>query len=245
MFRRKQTLEDKITELVIEEFAGIILDLERDHREYRRRLELKEQTRGALDNAESRVQRLHLDRIELKKRFWEAYYEKQDEVSFSEIESESRLLERATKKAEKSLERARPAFEKAGFDEVAEGFSLRAKANIAEEEADHRIDALEETLKDLLAGIRRDVKEASQALREEYEEPRFETSEDKNAHVKRMIEVLNTVAESYTPDFHWPQNTRENMVEPPQGTGDAESAAEDQAPKKPRPWWRRMLPGRS
>ena len=197
MFGRK-TLEEKITAIVKAEFAGIIASLERDHREYRRRLRLKEKTKRALEDAEAEVRRLHYERTELKKKFWEAYYEK-DEAAVSEVEYRSRIVDRATKKAEKTLQRAHTDFAKADFDEIEEGFALKAKANIAEDEVNRRLRTLEKTFEDLLAGVRREVEEASQALRDEYEEPRFDTAEEQEAHVKRMIEVLNAVTESYTP----------------------------------------------
>jgi hypothetical protein len=197
MFGRK-TLEEKIAVTVRAEFSGIIASLERDHREYRRRLRLKEKTLRAREDAESEVQRLHSERTALKKRFWKAYYEK-DEAALSEIEYQSRIVERAANRAEKTLEKARVDFGKADFDEVAEGFALKAKADIAEDEINRRLRTLEETLEDLLAGVRQDVKEAGQALRNEYEEPDFDTAEEKNAHAKKMIEVLNAVSESYVP----------------------------------------------
>jgi hypothetical protein len=198
MMLGRKTLEEKITATVREEFAGIIAGLERDHQEYRRRLRLKEKTRRALEDAESEVRRLYAERTALKKRFWEAYYKK-DEAALSEIEYQSRIVDRATTKAEKTLERAHADFGKADFDEVEEGFALKAKANIAEDEVNRRLRTLEETLEDLLAGVRHDVKEAGQALREEYKEPHFDTAEEQDAHVKRMVEVLNTVAETYVP----------------------------------------------
>jgi hypothetical protein len=245
MFGRK-TLEDKFAEIIRLEFGEIIADLEGDHREYRRRLKLKKETRAALEKSEEEVQKLHSHRIELKKRFWEAYYEKEVETDFSEIEYEGRLLERATKKAEKFLVRARMDFESADFDEVAKGFSLRTKANIAEDEVNRRIDALEETLEDLLAGVRHGVKEASEALREEYKEPRFDTVEEQNAHVERTIEILNAVAESYTPGFRWRSaQAARNAREAPQGTeDDAPRPAAEARAKSSRPWWFRVL-GRS
>ena len=197
MFGRK-TLEEKITATVRAEFAGIIASLERDHREYRRRLRLKEKTRRTLEDTEAEIRRLHSERTALKKRFWKAYYEK-DEAALSEIEYQSRIVERAANRAAKTLEKAHADFEKADFDEIGEGFALKAKADIAEEEINRRLRTLEETFEDLLAGMRHDVGEAGQALRNEYEEPRFDTAEEQDAHVKKMIEVLNAVSESYIP----------------------------------------------
>src|SRR3954467_4721430 len=83
MFGRK-TLEEKISTIIREEFAEIIADLEGDHREFRRRLELKEETRSAFEDAQDEARKLRSGRISLKKRFWEAYYEK-DEADLSEV----------------------------------------------------------------------------------------------------------------------------------------------------------------
>lgn len=226
----RKTLEDKITVLVRTEFAEVLAELQEDHREYRRRLGLKKETQAALENAEAELEKLRIARIELKKSFWEVYYESNDQAALSEIEFERRILERATEKAEKALEKARASFERADFDEVAEGFSLRTKANIAEGEVNRRIDSLEEMLESLFAGMRHDIKGASQALRDEYEEPCFDTTGEQEAHVKRTIEILNAVAESYTPGFRRQsdrkvRNTRERT---PQA-------------KKPRSWWLRAL----
>jgi len=226
----RKTLEEKIAVLVKTEFAEILAELEEDLREYRRRLGLKKETRAALDNAEAELEKLRLARIELKKSFWEVYYENNDEAALSEIEFEHRILERAADKADKALEKARVSFERADFDEVGEGFSLRTKANIAEDEVNRRIDSLEEMLESLLTGTRYDVKEASQALRDEYEEPRFDTAAEQEAHVKRTIEILNAVTESYTPGFRRQsarkaRNARERTLQA----------------KKPRPWWLRAL----
>ena len=197
MFRRK-TLEKKITAIIRAEFAGIIAGLERDHREYLHWLKLKKETRGALERARAKVRGLHSERIELKKQFWKAYYEK-DKDALSEIEFQSSLLERATKKAEKALNKARADFERADFDEVAESFALRTKANIAEDEVNRRVETLEKTLEELLAGVRRDIKQVGQALRDEYKEPHFDTAEERDAHVKKTTEILNALTESYTP----------------------------------------------
>ncbi len=196
MFRRK-TPEEKIAAIVRAEFAKTIVSLERDHRDYRRRLRLKEETRAALDDAEAKARRLYSERIALKKRFWEAYYE-HDEAVLSEIEYQHELLDRAAKKAEKSLRKARANFERADFDEIAEGFALRAKADIAEDEINRRVGVLEKALEDLLAGVRQEIEETGQALREEYKVPRFEAAEEQDAHVRRMIAILDAVTESYT-----------------------------------------------
>lgn len=197
MFGRK-TLEEQIAAMVRAEFAGIIADLKREHREYLHRLRLKEEARVALESAEAKVQELHSERIALKKRFWEAYYEK-DEAGLFKIESRSERLERVARRAEKAVEKARANFERANFDEVAEGFALKAKANIAEEEVNRRIGALEKAVEALLAEVRHDVKETGQALRDECKEPRFDTDEERDAYVEQTIEILKTLAESYTP----------------------------------------------
>lgn len=196
MYRRKKTLEEKTATIIMEQFAGIVASLEEDHREYRRRLKLKEQTRAALDKAEADTQNLHTARIDLKKRFWEAYYAN-DEAALSEVEADRRPLERATKKAEKALKKARADFEKADFDEVEESFALKAKATTAENEIARRLGTLEKSIGDLISGLRRDAGETSQALRAEYKEPHFDTVEEQNAHVRKTIEILNNVANTY------------------------------------------------
>jgi hypothetical protein len=198
MLRKKKSLEEKTTTIILAEFSAIIAGLHNDHLEYRRRLELKEQTRAALEKAKADVEKLYSARIELKKQFWEAYYA-EDEEALSRIEAQSRPLERASKKAEKNLTKARADFEKADFDEVEESFALKAKANIAEEEINRRLDTLEKTIEELLTELSRNVEETGQALRDEYKEPRFDTIEEQNAHVKRMVEVLDTVTKTYPP----------------------------------------------
>ena len=198
MFRRKKTLEEKVTRIVQEEFAKVLASLERDHQEYRLRLRLKEKTKGRLEDAYAEVEELYSERIALKKRFWEAYYE-EDDASVSRIESRSRSLERAIRKAERALKKARANFAKADFDEVAESFALRTKASLAEDEVNRRVETLEKALEELLSGVRHDTKEAGQVLRDEYKEPRFDTDEEKDAHVKKTIEILKAVTESYTP----------------------------------------------
>ncbi len=199
----RKMLEDRIATIIRSEFAEMIGALERDHLEYRRRLKLKEETWSTLKKEEVAVQRLRSARIELKKRFWEAYYEEEDEAALSEIESERRILERAEKKAEKSLEKARADFERADFDEVAEGFLLRTKANITEDQATRRIDVIEMALEDLLSSARQEIEKASQALRDNYKEPSFDTVEERDAHVTKTMEILNAVTESYAPGSRW------------------------------------------
>ena len=187
----KKTLEERIAASIRAEFGEIVTSLEKDHQEYLRRLRLKEKTRGALEEAEAEAQRLHSERTALEKRLREAHSE--------ESETKSTPLKRATKKVEKALGKARADFEKADFDEAAEGFTLKAKATIAEEEVDRRLGVLEETLEDLLAGVSDEVKEITQALRQEYKEPRFESPEERNSHKERMNEILKALTKSYAP----------------------------------------------
>lgn len=166
MFGRKRPLEEKIGAAISAEFASLIAELEKNLREYRSRLELKTEAWSALEKAEAEARTLYLARITLKKRFWEAYYGK-DEALLSEVGSELRSLERTVKKAEKSLRKARANFERVDFDEVAEGAVLREKADAAQEKADLRVGTLEETLEHRLAETWREAKEASKALRDE------------------------------------------------------------------------------
>ncbi len=55
----KRTLEEELTALVRAEFAGVISSLEGERAEYRRRLNLKQEARRALDGAEAEALRLH------------------------------------------------------------------------------------------------------------------------------------------------------------------------------------------
>lgn len=180
---RNKSLEDRIGVAIRTEFAGLVAELETDLQEFRRRSSLKEETRSALERAKAEARRLHLARVELKKRFWEAYYGK-DESALSKIGREFSYLKRATKKAEKSLEKARANFEKADFDEAAEAAALRKKADAAAEKADLRITTLEETVESVLAETWREVKGASAALRDECEKPRRGTAEEERAREK-------------------------------------------------------------
>lgn len=177
MFGRKQLLEERIGAAIRAEFAGLISELEKDLREYRHRSRLKEEALDALESAEAEARKKHLRRVELKKRFWEAYYAN-DEAALSEIGRKHKSLEGAIKKAEKSLKKARADFEKIDFDEAAEGTALRKKAETAEEKADLRIGVLEETIEGLLAETWRNVKGAGRALRDECEEPRSNVSKE-------------------------------------------------------------------
>ncbi len=169
----RKTLEEKIAATVWAEFEETVTALERDRREYLRRLKLKEKSRGVLQEAEAQVQRLSSERSVLRERASQDARSEEGEAGLSEIEPRSKVLERATKQAKKVLGQARADFQKADFDEVAEGFALKAKAAIVEDEVDRRVRMLEATLEDLLAGVREEVKVAAQALREEYEEFRF------------------------------------------------------------------------
>ncbi len=182
MFGRKKPLEERICTAIEAEFASLVAELERDLREYRRRSRAKAEARAALERVENEARRLHLERIALNKRFWEAYYGK-GEAILSEIELEHRSLERAMNKAEKALKKARMHFEKVDFDEVKERTVLQKKAHAAEEKTDLRIEALEETIEELLAGIWRNVKELSGALRGEGGEPHsFGAREEETYH---------------------------------------------------------------
>lgn len=175
MFGKKKLLEDRIDAAIRAEFVGLLTELEESLRDYRWRSRRKEEARVALERAEAEARRVQLERIELKKRFWEAYYG-EDEAILHKIDLEYRSLERAMKKAERSLKRAHEYFEKADFDEVAEGAVLEEKADAAEEKVDLRIGALEQSLEELLAEIWRDAKEISRAIRNECQRPHPETS---------------------------------------------------------------------
>jgi hypothetical protein len=197
-FGRKKTLEQEISATIQAEFAQIVAGLERDHREYRHRLKLKERARGALEEAEDKVRRLDFEQRALEKLFEKAHSDK-DETALSEIGSRGQRLEHATTKAEKALSKARVVFEKADFDEAAEGFALKAKANISEDEVDRRVEVLEKALRDLFEEVRHDTKETKQALGREYKEPSFASAEERAAHVMRMREIEKVVTESYHP----------------------------------------------
>jgi hypothetical protein len=182
MFDRKKPPEEKIGAAIEAEFEGLVAELESDLVDYRGRSRIKEKARVALEEAEAEARRVHLERVALKKRFWEAYYGN-DEATLSKIETEQRSLRRATRRAEKSLRRARENFGRADFDEVAEGAALKKKAYAAAEKADLRIGALEEAVEELLAEKWRNIKELSTALRDEGEGPRFSgTDEEETEH---------------------------------------------------------------
>ena len=165
MFRSKP-LEERLVAAVKSELAGSAAELEGRRQEYRRRLESKKEARVALENAEAQTQRLRSEMLALKQGFWEEYYGNgRDTVT--EVGPKTKSLERAVEEAERSLKGARANFEEADFDEVAERSALLAEADAVEQEAGRRLDALEETLADLISGLREDLKEASRALRDE------------------------------------------------------------------------------
>ncbi len=172
MFRSKP-LEERLVAAVRSELAGSAADLEGRRREYRRRLESKMEARAALEKAEAERRRLHSEMLALKKRFWEEHYGN-GQGSLTEVGPEIKSLERAVEEAEKTLKRARARFEEVDFDEVAQRSALLAEANAVEREASRRLDALEETLVDLIAGLREDLKEAARALREECQDAQEE-----------------------------------------------------------------------
>jgi len=165
MFRSK-SLEERLVAAVRSEFAGSVANHEGRRREYRRRLESKKEARVALENAEAETRRLRSEQLALKKGFWEEYYGNGRDT-ITEVDPEAKSLESALEEAEKSLKGARAKFEAADFDEVAERSALLVEANAVEEETGRRLDALEETFVDLIAGLRENLKEASRALREE------------------------------------------------------------------------------
>ena len=184
MFGRKKPLEEKIGAAIESEFEGLVAELERDLEDYRRRTRLKEKALMVLEEAEAEARRVHLERVELKKRFWEAYYEN-DEAALKKIEPEHRSLTRATSRAEKSLRKARENFGRADFDEAAEGAALKKKACAAAEKADLRIRALEEAVEELLAEKWRNIKELSVALRDEGEGLSFSSSDEEETDHRR------------------------------------------------------------
>ncbi len=179
MFSSK-TIEEKIAAAVKVEFAGVIAGLERDHLEYRRRIILKQETQGTLEDAETEMRALHSERVAFKEQFWESYYGT-GEIPFSKLEAEPKALGHAIKKAEKALRKAHADFERADFDEIVEGSELRKKADALESEAERRVAALEKALGDTLAEVRLDVEEACQTLRDECDIPHPRTSERQNS----------------------------------------------------------------
>jgi hypothetical protein len=184
MFGKKKLLEEKIGAAIEAEFEGLLSELGRDLEDYRRRSRVKEKARVALEEAEAEARRVHLERVALKKRFWEAYYGN-DEATLDKIEAEHRSLRRATRRAEKSLRRARENFGRADFDEAAEGTALKKKACTAAEKADSRISALEESVEELFAETWRNIKELSTALRDEGEGTHFSDTDDEETDHRR------------------------------------------------------------
>jgi len=164
----KRTLEEEVAALVRAEFAGTISSLERDRAEYRHRLNLKQEARRALEDAEAEALRLHSKRRAFEDRFWEAYYGK-GEVPFSKVGSEPRSLGRAIERAEKALRKASADFERADFDEVAEEAALKERLDATVEKAGLRVGEVQEAREKILAGVWLDVNEASRALRGEVE----------------------------------------------------------------------------
>lgn len=177
MFRKKKSMEEAVVTLVRAELAGIAAELERDRLDHRRRSEARERAWAALEGAETKARRVHLERVALKERFWEAYYQ-DDRAALSEVERELDLSERAVRKADEALKKANAGFEKVDFDEAAECSALRAKADAVEDAAERRIGALVETLEELLGGIGRDIEEACRALRDECKGPAVAVTQD-------------------------------------------------------------------
>src|SRR3712207_8432683 len=87
MIGRRKTLGEKISTTIRAEFVGLIAELEEDRQEYRHRLKCKQEAWASLESAQAEVERLHLRRIELKKRFWEAYYEQDEDRKSTRLNS--------------------------------------------------------------------------------------------------------------------------------------------------------------
>ena len=165
MFRSKSSDESLLVR-VRSELAQSLSDLERRHLEYRRRVQSKREALLALENAEAEVRRLHSESVALRRGFWEAYYRNGQDAR-TEVGPEAESLKRAIEKAEKSLKRAQARWKGADFDEDAQRSVLVAEAKAVEEEVAPRVDALEEALGDLIAGMRKDLKEAIRTLHDE------------------------------------------------------------------------------
>ena len=165
MFRSKSSDESLLVR-VRSELAQSLSDLERRHLEYRRRVQSKREARLALENAEVEVRRLHSESVALRRGFWEAYYRNGQDAR-TEVGPEAESLKRAIEKAEKSLKRAQARWKGADFDEDAQWSVLVAEAKAVEEEVTRRVDALEEALGDLIAGLRKDLKEAIKTLHDD------------------------------------------------------------------------------
>jgi hypothetical protein len=168
MFTSKSS-EESLLVRVRSELVQSLSDLEGYRLEHRRRLRSKKEARLALESAEDEVRRLHSESVALQRGFWEAYYRNGPDARI-EVGSEASSLRHAIEKAEKSLKRARARWEEVDFDEDAEWSALIGKADAIEEEATRRVDALEEALGDLIAGLRKDLKEAIRTL-QDYECP--------------------------------------------------------------------------
>ncbi len=165
----KKTLEEEVAALVSAEFAGVISDLERDRAEYRHRLNLKQEARRALDDAEAEALRLHSERRAFEDRFWEAYYGR-GEIPFYDIGSEPKSLGRAIERADKALRKARADFEQADFDEVAEEAALKKRLGATADKAGLRIGEIKEAREKLLASVWLEVNKTCEAVRGEVEE---------------------------------------------------------------------------
>ena len=165
----KRTLEEEVAALVRAEFAGTIASLERDRAEYRHRLNLKQEARRALEDAEAEALRLHSERRELEDRFWEAYHGR-GEVPFSEVGSEPKSLGRAITRADNVLRKACADFEQADFDEVAEEAALKERLEATADKAGIRIGEIREARDKLFASVWLEVNETCRAARGEAEE---------------------------------------------------------------------------
>lgn len=194
---RKYSLEKKITTPIKEESEAVVASLEEDHRQYLQWLKRKRETKEALENAETEVRELHAKRSELQQKFWEAY-EEHDEDALAQLEAHSKRLDREMKKAKKVLRKALSDFRKADFDEVTDSFVLKARADLAEREADSWAEEIKRSAKEALAEVQREVAKVAQDLRSEYEDPTFDTAEEREQHQRRMLEVEKAVRKRYT-----------------------------------------------
>ena len=167
MFKSKPS-EESLLVSVRSELAQSLADLKGRRLEYRRRVESKKEAHLALENAEAEVRRLHSESVALQRGFWEAYYRNGHDAR-TEVGTEARSLRHAIEKAEKSLKRARVRWEEEDFDEVTEWSALIGEADVVEGEATRRVDALEETLGDLIVELREDLKEAIRTLHDDDE----------------------------------------------------------------------------
>lgn len=194
---RKYSLDKKITTPIKEESEAVVASLEEDHREYLQWLQRKRETKKALENAETEVRELHAKRLELQQKFWQAY-EEHDEHALAQLESESKQLDREMKRAKKVLRKALSDFRKADFDEVVDSFVLKARADLAEREADSWAEEIKKSTREALADVQREVAKVAQELRSEYEDPTFDTAEEREQHQRRMREVENAIRKRYT-----------------------------------------------